>query len=158
MEEILRASSSSSSSWPSLCSRIPSNSPLMTAELMDWSTFISISLTFSSSSVVSSVLRSSTATFRGLDVKAGGETINPRPEQKVLLADSSFKKQRWFQQTLEAHLTEDTSGGSWCSQLKVGWAHLVALKMLFAERPTPKITFVTVMEVGKNTSRCFPSC
>lgn len=80
MEEMFRASSSSSSSF---CSRIPSNSPLMTAELMDWSTFISTSLT-SSSSVVLSGCWSPTAVFRGLDVEAGGETISPRPGQKLL--------------------------------------------------------------------------
>lgn len=86
MEEIFRASSSSSSSsslWSSLCSRIPSKSPLMTAELMDWSTFISLSLTSSSSSVLPSLLWSSTTTVRGLDVDAGGEPIKLRPGPKV---------------------------------------------------------------------------
>lgn len=72
MEEIFKVSSSSSS----LCSRTPLNRSLMTAELMDWSTFISVSL------APFSLLDSSTegpTILRGLDVEAGGETINSWP-------------------------------------------------------------------------------
>ncbi|TNN75419.1 hypothetical protein EYF80_014231 [Liparis tanakae] len=82
MEEIFKGSSSSSSSsslWP----RALSNRSLITAELMDWSTFISISLTSSSSSSeVPSVVFSTaaTTTLRGLDVEVGGDAINTGSE------------------------------------------------------------------------------
>lgn len=89
-----------------------------------------------------------------LEVKPSTRDLNRR----FSLLITVLKKQRWFEQILEPHLEENTSGVSWCSQLKVGWAHFLAPMKHFAELPNPKETFIRIMDLRNNTMRCFPSC